>query len=53
MRLTEFSVNLSNRVDIVTRPWDGRSGVRASAGERNFFVLQRDLTSTEFDKSDN
>jgi hypothetical protein len=48
MRITELSVNSSNMVDIMTRPWDGRSGVRNLAGARNFSLLLRDLTSSEF-----
>jgi len=48
MRIIELSVNAGNRIDIMTRPWGERSGVRTSKGVRNFSALHRDLTSSEF-----
>jgi hypothetical protein len=48
MKIRELSVNPGKRIDIMTRSWDGRSGVRNSTGARHFSALHRDLTSSEF-----
>jgi hypothetical protein len=51
MRIIELSVNSGNRIDIVSRLWGEKSGVRTSKGVRNFFALHRELTSSEFHAS--